>query len=87
MKTRVVRKVEKGQMVDKICELQSKICEYDRFLGDLLVMLSRRKPHVALAHGCGDLAEWIWDQTAKLVKENEELRKRCEVGAQDCHEG
>lgn len=86
MKTRVVRKVEKGQLVVAVCSLQRQICEYQRFLGDLLIMLSKRKPQSVIKHDCDDFAEWIWDQTAKLIEENEELRKRCEVGARDCQE-
>lgn len=87
MKSRVVKKVEKGQMVEAVCSLQRQICEYQRFLGDLLIMLSKRKPQIVIKHDCDDFAEWVWDQTAKLIKENEELRKRCEVGAQDCQDG
>lgn len=76
MKSRVVKKVEKGQMVVAICELQRTICEYQRFLGDLLIMLSKRKPQCVLKHDCDEFADWIWDETAKLIKENAELREK-----------
>lgn len=80
MKSRIVKKVEKGQMVVAICSLQRTICEYERFLGDLLIMLSKRKPQCVLEHDCGEFAGWIWDETAKLIKENAELRAKCAVG-------
>ena len=81
MKRRVAKKVERSQMVDAICELQRTICEYERFLGDLLIMLSKRKPQCVLEHRCGDFAGWIWDETAKLIRENGELRAK--VGSRD----
>lgn len=79
MKSRVVKKVEKGQMVVAICSLQRTICEYQRFLGDLLIMLSKRKPQCVLKHDCDEFADWIWDETKKLIEENAELRAKCEV--------
>lgn len=75
MKKRVIKKVEKRLIVDKLCELQKKIDEYERFLGDLLVMLSRKKSSVVIKHECGDYAGWIWDETERLIKENAELRE------------
>ena len=80
MKSRVVKKVEKGQFVVAVCSLQRIICEYQRFLGDLLIMLSKRKPQCVVKHDCGEFADWIWDETAKLIKENAELRAKCAVG-------
>lgn len=79
MKRRVVKKVENGLMVDKICELQARIDEYERFLGDLLIMLSKRKPQVVLQHDAGDFSDWIWDETRKLIKENAELREKAGI--------
>lgn len=75
MKNRVIKKVEKRLIVEKVCELQHKIDEYERFLGDLLVMLSRKKSSVVIKHECGDYAWWIWDETERLIKENAELRE------------
>lgn len=80
MKSRVVKKVEKGQLVVAVCSLQRTICEYERFLGDLLIMLSKRKPQCVLEHDCGEFAGWIWDETKKLIEENAELRAKCAVG-------
>lgn len=80
MKRRVVKKVEKGLMVDKICELQARIDEYERFLGDLLVMLSRKKSSIVIKHECGDYAGWIWDETERLIKENAALRSAASSG-------
>ena len=79
MKSRVVKKIEKGQMVVAICSLQRTICEYQRFLGDLLIMLTKRKPQCVLKHDCDEFADWIWDETKKLIEENAELRAKCAV--------
>lgn len=76
MKKRIIKKVERRLIVDKICELQERIDEYDRFLGDLLIMLTKRKPQVVIKHYAGCFADMIWDEAANLIKENEELQKK-----------
>jgi hypothetical protein len=73
MKNRTVKKVERMVLVDKVCELQCKIDEYERFLGDLFIMLKRRMPQTVIKHECGDFAGLIWDETAKLINENSSL--------------
>ena len=39
-------------MVAKVCELQCQVCEYDRFVKDLLMML---------VHGDADSSPVLWD--------------------------
>jgi len=75
MKRRVVKKVERMQLVDKVCELQRQIDEYDRFLGDLLIMLNKKEPQTVIKHECGDWADWIWEKVRDLIKENKEHEK------------
>lgn len=69
MKKRVVKKAERVMLVDKVCELQMQIDEYERFIGDLLIMLTKREPQLVLVHKCGDFAGVVWEQTLKLIKE------------------
>ena len=76
MKNRVVKKVEKRMLVDKVCELQREICEHERFEGDLFVMLMKGEPQLVLEHQCGDLARLVWDKVRDLLKENEELKEK-----------
>ena len=76
MKKRVIKKVEKRLIVDKLCELQKNIDEYERFMGDLLIMLKKRKPQSVIEHDAGDFADLIWDEAVKLIKENEDLLKK-----------
>lgn len=76
MKKRVIKKVEKRLIVDKLCELQKTIDEYERFMGDLFIMLNKRQPQVVLQHDAGYFSDWIWNETRKLIKENEDLLKK-----------
>ena len=57
-------------------ELQKKIDEYECFMGDLLIMLNKRKPQFVIKHDAGEFADWIWDEAVKLIKENEDLLKK-----------
>ena len=76
MKKRVIKKVEKRLIVDKLCELQKEIDEYERFMGDLFIMLNKRKPQWVIKHDAGEFADLIWDEAVKLIKENEDLLKK-----------
>lgn len=76
MKNRVVKKVEKRMLVDKVCELQREICEHERFEGDLLVMLMKGEPQFVLEHQCGDYAGLIWNKVRDLLQENKELKEK-----------
>ena len=75
MKRRVIKKVEKTMLVDKLCQLQQEIDEHLRFEGDLLVMLSTKNPDMkVLEHGSDtDFMHFIWTQVAILLRENEHL--------------
>lgn len=76
MKRRVVKKVEKRMLVDKVCELQREICEHERFEGELLVMLVKRNPEMTvIKHGSSDYFGIIWDRVVELLKENERLAR------------
>lgn len=76
MKRRIEKKVERSMMASKICELQQKIDEYNRFLGDLTIMLAKRTPNMwCIEHYVeGDnYMSWIWNECVKLLKENDRL--------------
>lgn len=79
MKSRVAKKVEKSLMAAKICELQREICEHERFLGDLLVMLccDGQENRKFIKHGTAncDYFEPVWDRVVALVKENEKMAR------------
>lgn len=78
MKNRVVKKVERKMLVDKLCELQREICEHERFEGDLLIMLAKRVPQCVLKHDVEN-GDWIWDEVRKLINENKELKARLDI--------
>lgn len=76
MKRRIEKKVERSMMASKICELQQKIDEYNRFLGDLTIMLVKKTPGMWVIehHVEGDnYMSWIWGECEKLLKENDRL--------------
>ena len=76
VKRRVAKKVERSVMAEKICELQMRIDEYDRYLGDLLIMICKGEPQCVVEHSCYERADWIWDEVLKLIKENRELKEK-----------
>lgn len=75
MKRRVVKKVEKMMVVEKLCQLQQEIDEHLRFEGDLLIMLCTENPDMkVIAHG--DRSSYmagIWDVCVRLLNENKRL--------------
>lgn len=76
MNQRVVKKVEKRMLVDKVCDLQREICEYERYMGDLLVMLAKEEPQFVVQHDGIWEGDWIWDKVKGLIKENKELKEK-----------
>lgn len=76
MKQRVVKKVEKRMLVDKVCDLQRQICEYERYMGDLLIMLVKEGPQFVVQHDGIWEGDWIWDKVRDLIKENKELKEK-----------
>ena len=65
-------------MASKICELQQKIDEYNRFLGDLTIMLAKKTPGMwVIEHVVDDdnYMSWIWSECEKLLKENDRLAR------------
>lgn len=85
MKQRIVKKVERRMLVDKVCELQREIDEHDRFLGDLMLMLVKNNPdHMVLKYAftTNDYANFIWKKAQELIKENAELREKSRSGDQ-----
>lgn len=75
MKRRVVKKVEKMMVVEKLCQLQQEIDEHLRFEGDLLVMLCTKNPNMrVIKHGDRlDYMSSIWDACVRLLNENKRL--------------
>ena len=84
MKKRVIKKVERHMLADKICELQRQIDEYDRFLGDLLIMLVKKNPDIwVIRHDFikdNDYGNFIWIKVRELIKENADLRAKTGSG-------
>lgn len=78
MKNRIARKAEKRMLADKLCELQRKICEHERFDGDLLIMLSKRVPQCVIEHDVEN-GDWILDEVRKLINENKELKAKLDI--------
>ena len=79
MKRRLIKKVERMTLVDKVCELQRDICEHERFLGDLLVMICRpTQDRQFIKHETKhcDYFEFVWEQVGKILTENEELKDK-----------
>lgn len=81
-------KVEARALADKVCELQQKIDEHDRFLTDLLVMVCKRNPdHVAVQHGVdyydGTMMSSVWGVVKDAIKEIVSLREQNDRLAQD----
>lgn len=84
MKNRVVKKVEKRMLVDKVCELQREICEHERFLGDLMLMLITENPdHKALEVSFTEMDTFesseIWKRVQKLIRDNKGLARKLET--------
>lgn len=78
MKKRLVKKVERMALVDKVCELQSYIDEYERYLGDLLIMVLKKAPQSVVEHSVpgDDKMGWIWEKVRDLIEENNELARK-----------
>lgn len=71
-------------VVDKVSlalHLQRDIDEYQRYLGDLLVMLVKREPQCVLEHKVpgDDYMPLIWDKIKELIKENADLREKAGI--------
>lgn len=69
MKRRVRNKVERQSLVEKVCELQREICEYERFLKSLIVTLIKEEDFPVVKFDLPDLASLVWQQCIKLIKE------------------
>lgn len=57
-------------LVEKVCELQRDVCEYERFLGDLLLMLvegdaGRNAVEHVVPNRC--LADGVWERAKRLL--------------------
>ena len=79
MKRRIVNKLEKKSLADKVCELQRDICEHERFLGDLLVKVAfPTRDMCFIKHGTKncDYFSFVWDKVCGILKENEELKSK-----------
>lgn len=69
-------------LVEKVCQLQSQVCEYERFLADLLLMLVEKDAdRNAVQHDVPSqgLTDGVWATAKKLLqarnlKGNEETK-------------
>lgn len=77
MKRRVVKKVERRMLADVLCEKQQRIDEYERYIGDLLVMLCAGREQLVLEHGYPDQLvdemRFIWNKVRDLIVENKTM--------------
>lgn len=78
MKRRIVKKVERMQLVDKVCELQRQIDEYERYMGDILIMLFREEPQKVIEHTGIWEGNTIWNRIKELIAENKALKENKE---------
>lgn len=69
MKRRVRNKVERQSLTEKVCELQREICEYERFVKDLTVMLYKEEILTTVKHDLPYPADAVWDKCIELIKE------------------
>lgn len=79
MKKRTIKKAERHVLVEKVCELQRDICEHERFLGDLLVMICRpTQDRHFIEHDTRlcDYFKLVWEQVGKILTENKELKDK-----------
>lgn len=80
------RKIKRSPLdiVDRCIDLQAKLDEHRRFLGDLLIILC--KPgveHKAIKHDI-EMADFIWDKIHDIISENRNLKEKL---AQFSHPG
>ena len=75
MRRRVANKVERQSLVDKVCELQRQICEYERYVKDLAVMLAKGEVLTVVKHEVPYPADWVWDEIRKIIKEKDNAGK------------
>jgi hypothetical protein len=75
MKRRTVNKVERMQLVDKVCELQRQIDEYERYMGDIFIMLFKEEPQNVIEHVGIWEGKNIWNRIKELIAENKALKE------------
>ena len=67
MKGRIEKKVERSMMASKICELQRTIDEYERFVGDLLMLVIKKEDRWVIEHDLpNSRASFLWDEVCKM---------------------
>lgn len=54
-------------LVDKVCELQRQLCEYERYINDLAIMLSKREIQSVRKHDVPYPADWVWDKIKSII--------------------
>lgn len=69
MRKRVMKKAERMQLVDKVCELQCQICEYERYINDLAIMLAKEEIQTVRKHNIPYPTDWIWNKVKSLILE------------------
>ena len=62
--------------VNKICELQERVCEYERFMFDLTVMLAMKKRDLVLPRISDTNAVYVVDRIRQILRENEEMARK-----------
>lgn len=74
MKRRVRNKVERQSLTEKVCELQREICEYERFVRDLTVMLYKEEILTVVKHDLPYPAGAVWDKVKEIINEKNESK-------------
>jgi hypothetical protein len=54
-------------LVDKVCELQRQLCEYERYVNNLAIMLSKGEAQTVRKHDVPYPADWVWDKIRDMV--------------------
>lgn len=88
MKRRVRNKVELRSLTEKVCELQREICEYERFVGDLTLMLYKEEILTKVKYDLPYPADAVWEKIVELIKEkNGNKIQKDASGRRDAQEG
>lgn len=76
------KKPVKLSMPELLCAQQRHICEYERFCGDLLIMLVKGEHHPVIQHVGVWNGDFIWDECVKLIEENKRLKEKLALFSQ-----
>lgn len=62
--------------IEHLLGLQRELDEYQRFCGELIIILSKPDENHTFLKSDITEADFIWEQVWKLIKENKELKEK-----------